>query len=268
MSGAGVDHVAEVVRMEHAELRQGPEAVHGRCLGPGPAPDVLATVKLIERTRHAAAVAERERLGRELHDGILQFLTGMALQVQALRGESSAPEPMRERLAVLHALIVEQQQELRCLVERLRAAHASSADAPEQAPARLAQLAKCLTRQWGLGVQLELASVHALAPATEHALARLVSEGVANAARHGRASAVQVYVRTDADQLRITLTDNGLGFPFRGRYDHGALCVHGLGPRSLRERVGALGGELSICSSARGARLEIGIPLAGVDAGA
>ena len=62
-------------------------------------------------------------------------------------------------------------------------------------------------------------------------------------------------------QVRITVADNGRGFPFRGDYDHAALTALRLGPVTLKERVAALGGTLAIASTESGARLEIALPL-------
>ena len=82
-----------------------------------------------------------------------------------------------------------------------------------------------------------------------------------NAARHSRASAVEVDFAVEENQVRILVSDNGRGFPFRGQYDHHALTKMNLGPVTLKERISSLGGTLGIESSEYGARLEIILPL-------
>ena len=81
-----------------------------------------------------------------------------------------------------------------------------------------------------------------------------------NAARHGQASEVRVDLEILNGCLQIIIADNGRGFSFQGHYDHTALNDCNLGPKSLRERVTALGGTLAIRSSQGGALLEITIP--------
>ena len=65
---------------------------------------------------------------------------------------------------------------------------------------------------------------------------------------------------TDGPVLRITVADNGQGFPFQGRYSQEELTRRRLGPRTLLERVTSHQGTLTIDSSSSGARLDIAIP--------
>ena len=79
--------------------------------------------------------------------------------------------------------------------------------------------------------------------------------------RGSGATVARVDLAERDDELHITVTDDGRGFPFRGRYDLAALALMHQGPVSLKERVALLDGELMIDSSASGARLEITLPL-------
>jgi signal transduction histidine kinase len=92
----------------------------------------------------------------------------------------------------------------------------------------------------------------------------LLHEALVNAARHSGASSAYVTIGIEHDRLSITVTDDGVGFRFRGRYDHAALVALNLGPVSLLERTAALGGSLSIDSSDSGASLSITLPLSPV----
>lgn len=65
-----------------------------------------------------------------------------------------------------------------------------------------------------------------------------------------------------ADRVRITVTDDGQGFPFHGRYDQEELSEMKRGPVTLRERISALRGTLLIDSQETGVRLDIVLPLA------
>ena len=91
---------------------------------------------------------------------------------------------------------------------------------------------------------------------------QIIREGLINAARHSRASVVEVDLQADDHNARLTVSDNGCGFPFRGRYNHAALVSTGLGPAIIKSRVASLGGALAIDSSESGARLEVTLPLA------
>ena len=86
----------------------------------------------------------------------------------------------------------------------------------------------------------------------------MIHEAVINALKHAHPSRISVDVDAgDARQLRITVSDDGHGFPFTGRLDHDALVRSNDAPRSLRDRVVALGGRMSVESGPGGASVEI-----------
>jgi two-component system sensor histidine kinase UhpB len=91
-------------------------------------------------------------------------------------------------------------------------------------------------------------------------LYRLVRESLFNVARHAGASSARVEVARRGQALDITVTDDGRGFPFTGRYDHEELTRRKLGPVSLKERVSALGGSLAIDSAPGRTCLEMHLP--------
>jgi signal transduction histidine kinase len=218
----------------------------------------------LQRSLQQAAVAdERIRFARELHDGLLQALTGVGLQLRLLqRLVESDPDAVRERLADLQNLVAAEQRDLRYFVEQITSMPLAGADAGAGVTARLEELARRAERAWNLTVDLQVAPLARTLPeALAHALARLVQEALANSARHGGARRVRVTVGAHQGGIRCTVVDDGKGFPFRGRRDLAALSREQIGPVSLRERVAALGGELVIDSSELGARLEITLPL-------
>jgi signal transduction histidine kinase len=67
--------------------------------------------------------------------------------------------------------------------------------------------------------------------------------------------------RKSARAVRIIVSNDGRGFPFRGRYDHAQLVASDAGPISLRDRVQALAGTLAIESMPTGSRVEISVPI-------
>jgi signal transduction histidine kinase len=225
----------------------------------------VAHFTLLGRLEEAAVGEERVRIARDLHDGVLQTLAGAILQLEVLRRELPEESEVRQRLLEIQLPIVSQQRELRALVQPLKAPPWRPPVGVGDLRARLTDLVAGIERQWGRRV--ELRSERWRVPVPE-ALARdvyhLVSEALANAARHARATGIVAEVRTDDDgTATISVTDDGRGFPFRGRYDLKALVAMRAGPVTLMHRVTALRGQLTIDSTPSGSRVEIRLPIAG-----
>lgn len=221
--------------------------------------------ELARRLRKAAAAEERVRLARDLHDGVLQTLTGTALKLQAAeRLIDREPAEARAVLGDVQHMIADEQRDLRFFIHELRPGQIGALDDGGGLAPALQELARRLESVWG--VRLELSSgVPAVAASgpVRGEIYRIVQEAAVNAARHGQATRVIVEFALNDGRLSITVADNGHGFPFRGRMDHDAL-IAGRGPRSLRERVVALGGTMDIESEGAGSRLDIRVPVAPV----
>ena len=221
---------------------------------------VLDYLLLRRRLRLAAARRERMLLSRDLHDGLLQSLTGAALQLQAIdslwdRDSGQA----RERLQMVQRFVADEQRQLRLLIEALRPESATRAKRDGLA-AELDDLCRSFGAAWNLAVDLATTDgVDAPSRLRRHAYS-IVREALANAVRHGRATRASVRVERSGNAIGITITDNGSGFDFQGRWNLGELRALNAGPASLINRVAALGGQLTVESSPRGARLEINLP--------
>ena len=218
---------------------------------------------LFQELQRAGVAEERIRLARDLHDGLLQSLTGAALQLESARRLlEEDPEAARQLLQEIQGGIAADQRDLRVLIDDLRPAPTGPSEANVHLVARLEKLGERIEHQWGLRVELRMQRMEAeLSEALAQDIYRIVREALVNAARHAEASTVRVDLGALGDQVRITVTDNGRGFPFRGYYDPAALTEKKLGPVTLRERIGSLGGSLAINSTESGARLEIALPL-------
>src|SRR6185295_1442151 len=219
---------------------------------------------LTSRLRTAAVTEERVRLACDLHDGMLQSLTGTALQLQALARLMEEDLPAaREQLREVQRLIAADQRDLRFFIEELKPMP-RALGGPAALADRLAELAARLKRLWDLGVTFELADLDGqLSEAFARQLYRLLREALFNVARHAGAASAQVEVTRRDGALEIAVTDGGRGFPFTGRYDFAELNRRKLGPVSLKERVAALGGSLAIDSRPGRTRLEIRLPAPG-----
>lgn len=218
---------------------------------------------LSRRVREAAVADERMRLSRDLHDGVLQSLTGAALQLETVqRLWELEPEAARERLAAIQRLIVDEQRNLRGFIRLSKLAPFGLAAGSAGLNTTLRHLVTRLEGLWGLRVELHLerhddSSFDTLA----YDICFIVQEALVNAARHAAASEVRVAVGRENGKVHVAVADNGCGFPFEGVYDHARLDALQLGPVMLKERVKSLGGTLAVHSSPAGACLDIRLPL-------
>ncbi len=217
---------------------------------------------LLEQTREVAAAEERMRLARDLHDGILQSFTGIGLRVAAIRRQlGSRNAEVEERLAELQRLLAAEQRDLRFVLQDLEPPSQAGSDSSLES--RLATLVPRVEQAWQLELVLDAVRLEEELP---EELAReayfLVREAVLNAARHGRARRVELRLAREVDGgLLLSIRDDGRGFPFQGQFDLATLAAMAAGPRSLRERVAARGGDLLLDSGPAGATITIHLPL-------
>lgn len=215
---------------------------------------------LSQRTRDDAVREERGRVWRDLHDGVLQSLTGLALMLA--RADSLADEDPLEVHRVLGeaaSLVHDEQRDLRLSILEQKAV-AASIHPPEDLPTLLTQLARRFEQVWGMRVDVEVDSRIRVGPVFAVQITRMVQEALSNSARHGRSTTARVSV-TDAGQtLRVVVEDNGRGFPFIGTFDFQTLLEQRLGPVLLKDRVQRLHGTMDIRSARTGVGLDIRIP--------
>lgn len=218
---------------------------------------------LTHRLLQVAATVERIRVARDLHDGVLQSLTGIALRLAAARRVlDDDAEAGRERLAEVQRVIAAEQRDLRFFIQELRPQPGEEAARSDGLAGRIAELIERIDREWDLRVDLE---ADGLSEPVPEPLARdvyhIVREALVNAVRHGEASRARVVIAvTPEREVSISVHDNGRGFPFVGSFSGEALARMGAGPKTLRERVASLRGSLAVDSSAAGARLDIQLP--------
>jgi signal transduction histidine kinase len=212
-----------------------------------------------EQLKEIAAGEERIRVARDLHDGVLQSLTGIRLEISAAVGALDSSPAVRDRLAAIERALAIEQRELRRFISGLgpirpTAAHSSSL------AGQLDDLRERIALEWKMPVAIHCAA-GVLPVRIESAVPLMVHEAIVNALKHGQPSRVSVTVDGDNEALRIVVADNGRGFPFHGRYSHQALADGQVGPKSLLQRVAALGGNVSIESSGAGSRVEMVLSL-------
>jgi signal transduction histidine kinase len=220
---------------------------------------------LLQRLQRAAVLEERIRLARDLHDGLLQSLTGATLQLETTqRILDKDAQAAREHLVDIQRILAAEQQELRFFIQELKPSAPSLAALDGDLRSRLLNLVDRIQWQWRIQVDLQ---IHGEATSLPGSLTReiyhIFREAIVNAARHGQAQTVRVRLEIEADKVRMMVADDGRGFPFHGHYGLTELLVKNIGPATLKERIAVLNGELWIDSADTGSRLCITLPYLG-----
>jgi signal transduction histidine kinase len=235
-----------------ARLEQPFSAADAQLLQPFVAAATIAIVnaRLYEQARLSATLAERNRLGRELHDTIAQGLTAVSMQLTAAqRGFERDPLRAHARVERAATLTRETLEQVRRSVWML----AEPVIEGEALSAALDELTVRFAERTGLHASYRHDGPP---PALGHTAAtqalRIVQEALHNVEKHAQASQVQVRSRCDEATLRITIEDDGHGFdpatlPAPGSAS--ATNGGGFGLLSLRERARLAGGTVTIESA-------------------
>jgi signal transduction histidine kinase len=232
----------------------------------------LDSLHLVTQMGESAISEERLRVARDLHDSLAQSLAGTSLQlVAARRLLDFNPKAAQQRLDDVQHHLHRDQLEVRSVIRRLRPA-APAPSEPQQVGrhVRSADLAALLAEfrlrvemQWNVRVTLHAdANFDDWPDAAAEQVFRLIQEAVLNAARHAEASTIDVRVAAGEDGLRLTIEDDGKGYPFHGSFNLAALTAMQKGPLTLRERVTSLHGGLELRTSQAGTHLSIALPSA------
>lgn len=210
----------------------------------------------LQQAREAAALAERNRIARELHDSIKQHIFGINASAATAQAywQRENMEGVREAVGDIERSAQGAQVEMQALLQQLRPAPLENISLVEA----LHIQAQALGFRTGAHVEVNLAALPGddrLLPGTQETIFRLVQEAFANIARHARAQTVWLELRTVEQALRIAVRDDGQGFNL-------ARVRGGMGLTNLRERTRALQGDVEISSRpGQGTAVVITIPL-------
>jgi signal transduction histidine kinase len=203
-----------------------------------------------------AAVEERNRLAREVHDTLGHRLTSTAVQLEAAeRLAARDPAKTAELVSIARQQVREGLQELRQTVGRLRAPLEIELSLP-QALTRLVQGFQAASE---LQVHLELPETMCeTTPSQRLAIYRAAQEGLTNVQRHAQARQAWLRLVCEPGELRLELRDDGIGVSRNPSPE-----TIGFGLRGLRERAVALGGYLALETvDGGGSRLVMRLPRA------
>ena len=209
---------------------------------------------LYEQAQELAALQERQRLARELHDSVSQALYGISLWAHTVREALESSEPEQAEAAIEDVLTLAEAglAEMHALIFELRPESLET----EGLVAALTKQVEALRARYKLNVEADLVDEPALSLEKKEALYRIAQEALHNIVKHARASNVVLRLARQEREVFLEVCDNGKGFdptgPFPGH----------LGVRSMRERVTKIGGTLTIESApGQGTCIRVRVPL-------
>jgi signal transduction histidine kinase len=214
---------------------------------------------LRDRLEGAVSARERERLGRDLHDGLLQGLAAATMQLRATA--EPLPAPIKKDLDGVRSIIADEAQRIRRFIEETRSPRPSTDGVIAVAP-EVDKVAESCRKRWRCEVETEVAPRNLeCSMSTARSIRHMINEAISNAVRHGRASRVEIRVSSQDGRIILSIDDNGSGFVhLEGSYTQKELSADNVGPLSLRSRIEELGGILYLTSTPTGANLTIEFP--------
>jgi two-component system, sensor histidine kinase and response regulator len=202
-----------------------------------------------------AAIAERNRIAREIHDSLGHSLTALNVQLQAVSSLlHSDPTQAQSFLNQAQRLGTTAMQEVRQSVRALRN------DKPDQQSLEvaIAALVEEFHQVTGMRPISDIQITEAVLPSVSKTLYRVVQEGLTNISKHAQATQVRIQVITTSHQVCLIIEDNGRGFDVNQITD-------GFGLQGMQERIAAQDGNFTLESlPEKGCQIQVEIPLSKV----
>jgi signal transduction histidine kinase len=222
----------------------------------GPA---VYNVYLLRRLRLRAGAVERARFARELHDGAIQSLIAMEMQVDVLRRQAINNSPsVPAELQRIQGLMREEVLKLRELMQQMKTLDVDA----RKILSVLSDTVERFQRETGIAARFVSEIDPQRMPQNVcRELARIVQEALVNIRKHSGAKHAFVRLSGMDGIWTLVVEDDGAGFPFSGRLSQADLEKQGKAPAVIKERVQLIAGELTIESNpGRGSRLEVSVP--------
>lgn len=211
----------------------------------------IAGAELTEQENRLTLLEERDRIGMELHDGVIQSLYGIGMQVDLLRRKEEAVS-----LEQLDSLV----NSLNDVIEDIRGFIANLRSRTDQRTIRetLQHMKERLHPPQEIEIKIHAPDGYSpFSPAVFESICLIANEAMSNAIRHSGATRIQVDVEQTRQRFNIRVADNGQGFNLSL-----SDTATGLGLRNMRQRARLYGGEVSIESQeGQGTSLLISIPI-------
>lgn len=218
----------------------------------------IYTAFLTTRLRSRAGAIERARVARELHDGVIQSLIGLEMDVDVLRRQpNTSPSAFVDRLVRIQDILRQEVLNLRELMQQMKPIEIR----PTELLDLLVTMVDKFQRDTGISSRfVTTLSEISLPPRVCNQLARITQEALINARKHSGARSVLVQFGQQDGRLKLAIDDDGRGFDFSGRLGLSELDDIRRGPLVIKERVRAINGELVVESvPGKGSRIEVSI---------
>ena len=224
--------------------------------------DVVRHLLTLKRTEIASYESESERIAHNLHDGPLQSMISFEMRLEIIRRLIQRdPANASNELVSMQQFSRKLVAEMRTFVHRMRGVESDSSSLLAEAR----RLVENFQKESGVAVTFvnnESGDI-ALSAKQSTEMLQVVRESLNNIYKHADATHVLFSVEQKNRQLYVSIQDNGQGFRFGGRYGLEELDAMRMGPHSIKQRVHAMGGSLTLESHpGQGANLRISVPLA------
>lgn len=206
----------------------------------------------VNRTLLDSSVAERVRLGRELHDNICQTLYAVCLTLESVVKKSALAPEMKERTDQCLAELRRINKEVRTYLQELEPGSVNG----QSFATALAGLIGSLPTDDGVQIErrLDAATIELIPPQQVAEIMNILREAVSNSIRHGGARHIVLRAARDEQSIALSVQDDGAGFIPRPGNGHGLP--------NMQARAAALGGNLTIESTpGKGTRVLLVLPI-------
>ena len=209
----------------------------------------------VNRTLLGQSVAERVRLGRDLHDNICQTLYAVCLTLESVQKKAAFTPELRQRVDLCMTELRRLNQQVRAYLEELEPAHVTG----QSFIGALHDLLGSFAAGQNVHIEhrLDQDAVALIAPGHIAEVMNILREAVSNSLRHGQARHITLLAGRDDQTIALSVEDDGHGFTPAGT----GVSGHGLG--NMQARAVALGGSLRVDSTrGKGTRVLLTLPVA------
>lgn len=216
----------------------------------------MENARLYEQLKEMAVIEERERIAREMHDGLAQQLGYLHLRIAQLEA-NPATAPIQEDIRTLKKVAAVAYDEVRQAILGLRTMVSRGLGLVPT----LTEYLHDFSQQTGIAVELKIADERATMPSAyaEIQLIRIIQEALANVRKHAMAKRACVSFTMEEGNTKITIEDDGIGFDPEKATQSGRT---GFGLQSMRERAELAGGTYAIESQPQaGTRVIVCLPV-------
>ncbi len=220
----------------------------------------ISNAYMLRGVRNQAMAMERGRIARELHDGSIQTMISLEMQLAMLAGSERTPDWLADELHRLKNLMRGEVLSLREMMARLHPVRVN----PRNLVQSLSEVTEEFRRRTAMNIHFvsETERVN-LPPRICQELISILQEALVNVRKHSGARTVVVRLASSEEGWRLQIDDDGRGFDFSGDFSLFDLDREKRGPVVIKERVRVIGGQLRIQSTpGKGAQVEVTIPIA------